>query len=146
MTKRFREGVAKGGETAQMFPRDVFEQLLKNTKVRGIRFYYGRNEGGKMQMVVVGVDAEGNDMLADGEIFDRGFPCPPVCSGLGRTQLLAHAELGAGAVLIMHAAAWSQAAPSVALSRARHGTQRRPPLGGHRVPHQTSWVTSSTSS
>ena len=83
MTKRFRDRGGKGVETAQMFPREVFEQLLKNTKVHGIRFYYARNDDDKMQMVVVGVDAEGNDMLSDGEIFDRGFPCPPICSGLG---------------------------------------------------------------
>lgn len=83
LTKRYRDAVAKGAETAQMFPREVFEQLLKNAKVRGIRVYYGRNEGAKLEMVVVGVDGDGNDMLSDGEIFDRGFPCPPVCSGSG---------------------------------------------------------------
>jgi hypothetical protein len=81
MTKRYRDGIAKGDETAQMFPREVFEQLLKNPKVRGIRFYYARNDGGRMQMVAVGVDGDGNDMLADGDIFDRGFPCPPFCTG-----------------------------------------------------------------
>ena len=49
MTKRYREGLAKGDETAQMFPREVFEQLLKNPKVRGVRFYYARNEGGRLR-------------------------------------------------------------------------------------------------
>jgi hypothetical protein len=83
MTKRFREGAAKGAETAQLFPREIFEVLLKNSKVHGIRFYYARANEGKLQMVVVGTDADGNDMLADGDIFDRGFPCPPICSGLG---------------------------------------------------------------
>ena len=81
MTKQFRAGVAKGTETALMFPRDVFEHLLKNEKVRGVRFYYARGGEGRLQMVAVGVDSDGNDMLADGDIFDRGFPCPPVCGG-----------------------------------------------------------------
>jgi hypothetical protein len=82
MTKRFRDGVAKGSEIALMFPREVFEQLLKNGKVHGVRCYYARTAAdAKPQMIVVGVDADGNDMLADGEIFDRGFPCPPFCGG-----------------------------------------------------------------
>ena len=83
LTKRHREGADKGAEHAQMFPRDVFETLLKNPKVRGIRLYHGRSGDGKGQIIAVGVDGDGNDMLADGDIFDRGFPCPPVCSGLG---------------------------------------------------------------
>jgi hypothetical protein len=80
MTKRFRDGVAKGAEIAQMYPREVFETLLKNPKVSGIRSYFARTSEGKLQSVVVGVDKDGNDLL-DGDIFDRGFPCPPFCGG-----------------------------------------------------------------
>ena len=83
MTKRHRDGSPPGTEHAQLFPRDVFEALLKNPKVRGIRFYHGRGQDGKGSMIAVGVDAEGNDMLADGDIFDRGFPCPPFCTDAG---------------------------------------------------------------
>jgi len=81
MTKQFREGVAKGSEIALMFPRDVLESLLKNGKVRGVRLYYAKARDAKLQMIAVGVDADGNDMLEDGDIFDRGFPCPPFCGG-----------------------------------------------------------------
>jgi hypothetical protein len=80
-TKQFREGMAKGSEIGLMLPRDVFEQLLKNGKVRGVRFYYSRTGDAKLQMIAVGVDADGNDLLEDGDIFDRGFPCPPFCGG-----------------------------------------------------------------
>jgi len=80
MTKRYREGVAKGAEIAQMYPREVFEALLKNPMVTGVRLYYGKGSDAKMQSVLVGVDKDGNDLL-DGDIFDRGFPCPPICSG-----------------------------------------------------------------
>ncbi len=80
ITKRYRDGVAKGAEIAQMLPRAVYESLLKNPKVHGLRTYYARATDGKPQVVVVGVDADGNDLLEDGDIFERGFPCPPFCS------------------------------------------------------------------
>jgi hypothetical protein len=83
MTKRHRDGAQKGSENAHMFPRDVFEALLKNPKVKGIRLYHGKGQQGNGEMIAVGVDADGNDMLADGDIFDRGFPCPPFCTGVG---------------------------------------------------------------
>ena len=80
LTRRHRDERGGGAEMAIMFPRDVFEALLQNPKVKGIRLYHGKNPNGDSAMVVVGVDEDGNDLL-DGEIFDRGFPCPPVCSG-----------------------------------------------------------------
>jgi hypothetical protein len=81
MTKKHRQGSPGGGsEKAHMFPRDVFEALLKDPKVRGIRLYHGRNNNNETSMIAVGVDENGDDLL-DGDIFDRGFPCPPVCGG-----------------------------------------------------------------
>ena len=80
LTRRHRDERGGGAEKATLFPRDVFEALLQNPKVKGLRLYHGRNPGGDSATIVVGVDADGNDLL-DGEIFDRGFPCPPVCSG-----------------------------------------------------------------
>jgi hypothetical protein len=82
LTKAHRDGTPQGTERAHMFPRDVFEALLKNPKVKGVRLYHGRGQGGKGEMIAVGVDADGNDLLAD-DIFDRGFPCPPFCTGAG---------------------------------------------------------------
>jgi len=83
MTKRHRDGSAQGSERAHMFPRDVFESLLKNPNVKGIRLYHGKGQDGKGSMIAVGVDGDGNDLLADGDIFNRGFPCPPYCTGAG---------------------------------------------------------------
>lgn len=81
LTKRHRENPGAGGaEKAHMFPRDVFETLLKNPKVKGIRLYHGKGDKGEGAMIAVAVDEDGNDML-DGDIFDRGFPCPPICGG-----------------------------------------------------------------
>jgi len=83
MTKRHRDGSPQGTERAQMFPRDVFEKLLSNPNAKGIRLYHGRSGDGKGTMIAVAVDGDGNDILADGDIFDRGFPCPPFCTGAG---------------------------------------------------------------
>ena len=79
LTKGHRDS-SPGAEKAHMFPRDVFETLLKNPKVKGIRLYHGKAQG-KGELIAVGVDADGNDLLDD--IFDRGFPCPPYCTLTG---------------------------------------------------------------
>ena len=83
MTKRHRDGSPPGAERAQAFPRDVFEKLLSNPKAVGIRIYHGKGVDGKGSMIAVGVDSDGNDIIAAGEIYDRGFPCPPFCTGAG---------------------------------------------------------------
>ena len=81
MARKHRDESPGGSERAHMFPREVFQTLLNNPKVQGIRLYHGKGGDGKGSMIVVGVDGDGNDLLTEGEIFDRGFPCPPVCSG-----------------------------------------------------------------
>ena len=83
MTKGHRDGSPQGTERAYAFPRDVFEKLLSNPDVKGIRLYHGKGADGKGSMIAVGVDADGNDIVANGDIFDRGFPCPPFCTGVG---------------------------------------------------------------
>jgi hypothetical protein len=82
LTRRYRETAGPATQRAQMFPSDVFEGILKQPGCQGIRVYYGRSENGTMELVLVGVDSDGNDMTA-GVIDDRGFPCPPVCTGTG---------------------------------------------------------------
>jgi hypothetical protein len=79
MTKKHRDE-GGGKEKAHMFPRDVFEALLKDPKVKGIRLYHGKSKQGEASVIAVGVDENGDDLL-DGDIFDRGFPCPPFCTG-----------------------------------------------------------------
>lgn len=81
MTRRYREEVGKGRQIAEMFPRDAIESLLAQQGAQGIRFYFGRGEqGGRLHLIGVAVDAEGNDMTS-GVLIDLGFPCPPVCGG-----------------------------------------------------------------
>ena len=85
LTRRFREQDPKA-ERAGMFPREVYDRILAQKGCAGIRIYYGRDENGKMALVLVGIDANGNDMTA-GELDEFQFPCPPFCTDGGGSVL-----------------------------------------------------------
>lgn len=80
LTKGYREVAPKGTPLAGLFPREVFERLLAQPGCAGIRIYYGRNDRREHELLLVGVDAVGDDMTA-GELFDFSYPCPPYCGG-----------------------------------------------------------------
>ena len=64
----------KGG----YFGRNIFEKLLAQGGCVGIRYYYGQDDGGASNLVLVGVDPSGNDMTS-GVLGDLAWPCPPLC-------------------------------------------------------------------
>jgi hypothetical protein len=78
LTRRFRK-TEPAAIRAGMFPRAVFEKLLAQAGCAGIRIYNGREVDGKSTLVLVGVDADGDDMTT-GELAQFWFPCPPFCS------------------------------------------------------------------
>lgn len=82
MMRRYRESAGKGAQIAVMFPREVFEAILAQPGCMGIRAYEGRDEKGGRQTVLVGVDANGDD-LKGVTMFEFGLPCPPYCGGGG---------------------------------------------------------------
>jgi hypothetical protein len=43
-----------------------------------LRIYQGRAADGTPALVLVGVDAKGNDMT-QGTVLEYSFPCPPFC-------------------------------------------------------------------
>ena len=53
--------------------------ILTQSGCVGIRVYYALNNEGEKQIVIVGVDSQGND-LYNGLLADRTFNCPPICS------------------------------------------------------------------
>jgi hypothetical protein len=56
------------------------ESILNQENCIGLRIYNGYdliNE--KISLVLVGVDENGNDLLADGIIYDELVTCPPTC-------------------------------------------------------------------
>jgi hypothetical protein len=61
-----------------MFHAKAVQDLLAQAGCVGVRIYHGRNQDGTNAMVLVGVDAKGNDM-SGGTLLEQHFPCPPFC-------------------------------------------------------------------
>jgi hypothetical protein len=64
---------------AVFYGRDILQRILGQDGCVGIRFYHARNDEGVHQLVLVGVNAEGEDQT-EGTIADDGKTCPPICS------------------------------------------------------------------
>lgn len=70
------------------FGNEIIQQILNQTNCSGIRIYYALDDKGGKQLLLVGVDYAGNDLLpAEGNtldgsgniIADASFPCPDYC-------------------------------------------------------------------
>ncbi|MCP4632224.1 MAG: hypothetical protein GY855_04805 [candidate division Zixibacteria bacterium] len=68
-----------GAREAIFFGKDLLNDILDQTGCMGIRFYFAKDDDEKMELVLVGVDANGAD-IDDGIFGDRGSPCPPFCT------------------------------------------------------------------
>lgn len=80
LTANYRETLTSATEaTAEAFGKSSIESLLAQTNCVGMRVYYGIDASNNKRLVLVGVDAEGND-LYEGELMENGTICPPCCS------------------------------------------------------------------
>lgn len=79
LTANYRSTMSTGDRIAHYFGRDIIENLLAQEGCVGIRIYYGLDTSGKKELVLVGVDADEDDMV-NGKIADLAFPCPTRCS------------------------------------------------------------------
>ena len=77
---------------AHFFGFEILHQILNQAGCIGIRMYYALNSSGVQQILLVGVNSAGTNMLptnqiagkvsgADATIADMSFPCPTHCSG-----------------------------------------------------------------
>jgi len=92
-TANYRKTISKDDTRAHYFGSDIIQKLINEDKSVGIRIYYAIDDQGKKQLLVVGVDENGNDLLPreDGTtngpdeyfIADQSVPCPIFCSGGG---------------------------------------------------------------
>lgn len=74
----------------ETFNRDIFDAILGENGCVGMRIYYGMDPSYKVKAILVGVDAQNNDILpsqssvagpaADGNLGEYGQPCPPWCA------------------------------------------------------------------
>lgn len=96
MTARFRqqcEAILKTEYQGQSilpicetYDRAAFDQVLSKTSCAGIRIYYGMDDQLKLHAIIVGVNAENEDILpsssltsTDEDIIDNGNRCPDIC-------------------------------------------------------------------
>jgi len=78
LTRRHREAAGSRADRGGFFHREAVQQLLAQQGCEGLRYYYARKEDGGQALVLLGVDADGNDMT-EGTILEWTMPCPPYC-------------------------------------------------------------------
>lgn len=86
MTKAYRDfplaqlGTLLGGIKGYSFDADAIQTVIEQDGCESIRFYLALNSilPPKPTLVVVGVDANGNDLTA-GVVLDQARACPPTC-------------------------------------------------------------------
>lgn len=84
LVRAFQSSAEAGEHRASAFNRSAFEQLLAQPGAAGIRIYRARHENGSPTLVMVAVDAEGQDLAAkDGVFIQKGTDCPPYCASRG---------------------------------------------------------------
>jgi len=64
---------------AHAYGKRQMQDLINQTDCEGFRIYNGLNGQGAQQLVIVGVDANGDDLF-EGIIMDISQPCPYICS------------------------------------------------------------------
>ncbi len=77
--RRFRHGGPTRKGDAGAFNATAVRALLDQPGCVGMRYYRATTAAGEDSLVLVGVDADGNDMV-DGVLLDFVQPCPPWCS------------------------------------------------------------------
>jgi hypothetical protein len=77
MTRAYREA-NPGQRIAHFFGMDILNEILAQEGCLGIRMYYALNEDGDKELVIVGADADENDLLE--KVADLSLPCPNRCS------------------------------------------------------------------
>lgn len=81
LVRNFHAQAAAGAHRSSAFNRSAFEQLLAQPGATGIRIYHARHADGSPTMVMVAVDANGEDLASPTSLFiQRGTDCPPICA------------------------------------------------------------------
>lgn len=77
MTANYRTA-NPGAIRAYFYGSSILNDILAQEDCVGLRIYYGIDGDGVKQLVIVGVDENGDDQTS-GIIADRGRPCPTSC-------------------------------------------------------------------
>lgn len=81
IAKRYRDSLRRPirhGACGCTFHADQVRELLDQPGVAGLRIYLATESDGSPAIVLMGADADNNDMDS-GTVLEIGFPCPPYC-------------------------------------------------------------------
>lgn len=77
-TRNYQATINQGDTVSHFFGRDIIERILAQEGCMGIRVYYALDDNDNKQMIMVGANADEND-LYEGIIAEVSSPCPPFC-------------------------------------------------------------------
>lgn len=80
-TANYRASVPEGTTKAHYIGKDGLNEILTQDGCMGIRIYYAIDDNGKKQIVLVGANADENDMTE--LVYDATLPCPHICDNAG---------------------------------------------------------------
>jgi hypothetical protein len=75
-TANYRESMPQGAPIANFFGRDAIEEILAQNGCVGIRIYYAINDQDKPNLILVGVNADGNDQYQEA-LAEMALQSPP---------------------------------------------------------------------
>ncbi len=79
-TRNYR--IANPGQTlAHYFGKQAIIDILNQETCVGLRVYYALDDAGEKQLILVGVDANENDLF-NGVLAERSVKCPQACGML----------------------------------------------------------------
>jgi len=78
MTHNFQLQGAPDQIIGGFFGKDAVLAIISQEGAVGLRYYYGQDDEGTPHIILIGVEADGNDMT-DGLLAERSTMCPPHC-------------------------------------------------------------------
>jgi hypothetical protein len=79
MTHAYQNDPLFAGQTiSAKIPNAAYLEIINQTGCVEVRTYFAKNAAGALTLVIVGVNANGNDMTA-GKIMNRLIKCPNNC-------------------------------------------------------------------
>lgn len=82
-TANYRNNSGSNAIDSHFFGLNKLKEVIGQEDVIGIRIYYGlkedENENLVQELIIVGVDENGDDILNTNKILDHSRPCPPYC-------------------------------------------------------------------
>ncbi len=80
LTSNYRSKRAAGVVLGGFFGKNHINKLLAQEGCMGIRVYHGESADGTPEIILVGVDANENDILT--LVIENSVKCPPFCASL----------------------------------------------------------------